>query len=237
MKNKAITQAILDAGVTHVDNPSGPRIDKVRKIFSNMKQGSIVLDIGCSNGTILEPCAGRHMIFGVDICPDLASAARKRGIQAQQHDFESGPLPFRSGSFDAVFFGEAIEHQLDTDYILSEINRVLKPGGELVMTFPNIRTLLGLAMMAFLDLPPMYAARYRSPHFRDFTLTTVEMALKNHGFEIFQSLGSSFFVPKIGECLPWIASFFPSWSHTVIVMADKIADSIYKPKETIGAIY
>jgi SAM-dependent methyltransferase len=145
-------------------------------------------------------------------------------------------LPYPEKTFDAIFCGETIEHLVDTDWLMSELNRVLKIGGQLVLTFPNIRTALGIAMMLFFDLPPMYAARYRAPHFRDFTLRTIKIVLRTHGFVVDRSLGSSFYLPGIGEFASWLATFFPSWSSTAIVVANKRKDSAYVPEETIGAL-
>jgi hypothetical protein len=88
--------------------------------------------------------------------------------------------------------------------------------------------------MLFFDLPPMYAARYRSVHYRDFTLRTVKMVLKNHHFRYDRAIGSSFYLPKIDEFGSGIATFFPSWTSTSIVLATKLADSKYSPDDAIA---
>ena len=144
-----------------------------------------------------------------------------------------GPLPYADGTFNIIFSGETIEHQLDTDWLLLEFNRVLKPGGQLVLTFPNIRTPLGIAMLLFLDMPPMYAARYRAGHFRDFTLRIIKLALVKHGFRHEKSYGTAFYLPKIGECWAGLASILPSWSHQVVTVSTKIENSRYTPKDLI----
>ncbi|HEY2329012.1 MAG TPA: methyltransferase domain-containing protein, partial [Verrucomicrobiae bacterium] len=142
--------------------------------------------------------------------------------------------PYPSAKFDAVLCGETIEHLVDTDWLIFEINRVLKPGGKLVLTFPNIRTLLGIGMMMLFDLPPMYAARYRSVHFRDFTLRTIRMVLAAHGFKIEKAIGSAFFLPRIGEFWSPLATVMPSWAHTVVVVATKESESSYTPESVMA---
>jgi 2-polyprenyl-3-methyl-5-hydroxy-6-metoxy-1,4-benzoquinol methylase len=214
----------------------GPRIAKVRKVFSAIEGRIKVLDVGCADGSILAPFAQRHDLHGVDISEALVSKASRAGLRALVHDLETKALPYPDQSFDAVFNGENIEHCVNTDWMLSEINRVLKPGGTLVLTFPNIRTALSLMMM-LLDLPPMYAARYRSPHYRDFTLRTMKIALRNNGFSIQRCLGSSFFLPKIGEFGSFLATYFPSWSNTAIVVGTKVQDAAYDPKQAMSEIY
>jgi len=215
---------------------SGPRIEKVRRVFAGFKDKKKVLDVGCADGSILAPFAQIHELHGVDISEGLVTKACAVGIQAVAHDVETKPLPYPDGTFDVVFSGETIEHQVDTDWMLSELNRVLKSGGILVLTFPNIRTVLSIGMM-LLDMPPMYAARYRAPHYRDFTLRTIKIALCNHGFDLQKSIGSSFFLPKIGEYGSWLATIFPSWSNTVIVVAAKTRDSAYSAAESMGELY
>jgi 2-polyprenyl-3-methyl-5-hydroxy-6-metoxy-1,4-benzoquinol methylase len=209
-----------------------PRIVKARQIFSRMNPGQVILDVGCADGGILKPLVGPHEIHGVEITPWLVELALKNGVKAVRHNIEAEPLPYANARFDAVFCGETIEHQVDTDWLMFEINRVLKPGGKLVLTFPNIRTLLGLAMMLFFDLPPMYAARYRSAHFRDFTLRLIKVVLAAHGFRVERTQGSAFYLPKLNEFWSPVATYFPSWSHTVIVEAVKESESVYS-KESV----
>ena len=54
----------------------------------------------------------------------------------------------------------------------------------------------------------MYAARYRSAHFRDFTLRTIKIVLKAHGFRLEQAVGSAFYLPKIEEFWSPLATCF-----------------------------
>ena len=227
-----------DGGATP-DEVSGPRIEKVRKYFAGLKEKKRILDIGCANGAILKPLQNQHELHGVDISEILVESACRNGFNAKVHDMMQGPLPYADGTFDAVFSGETIEHQLDTDWLMLQINRVLKVGGQVVLTFPNIRTPLGIAMLLFFDLPPMYAARYRASHFRDFTLRTIKIVLEKHGFRYDKSFGSAFYLPKIGEFCSGLATILPSWAHTVVTVATKVENSKYTPRDikTHGLLY
>ena len=49
----------------------------------------------------------------------------------------SNGLPWQNEYFDAIFAGEIIEHIIDTDFFLDEINRVLNDKGQVVLTTPN----------------------------------------------------------------------------------------------------
>lgn len=221
-----------DTVLSGPDN-NGPRVQKVRDIFSRMKAGQVVLDVGCADGGILKQFVGTHEIHGVEITPCFVERAIENGVKAVCHNIEAAPLPYPSGKFDAIFCGETIEHQVDTDWLMFEINRVLKPGGKLVLTFPNIRTLLGIGMLLFFDLPPMYAARYRSAHFRDFTLRTIKLVLAAHGFRLERAQGGSFYFPKLEEFWSPLATHFPSWSNTVVIEAVKDSESVYSRESVV----
>ena len=92
-------------------------------------------------------------------------------------------------------------------------------------------------MLACFNIPPMYAARYRASHVRDFTLKTVRMALEKNGFAFERAVGTAFYFPKIGEFGKGFAEWFPGWSHTTIVVAAKKTDAIYPPPDLTDLIY
>ncbi len=215
---------------------SGPRENKVRKIIGDFPPGQKILDVGCANGAMLAPFVKQHELHGVDISAPMLSSAARAGFKTVLVDLEVNPLPYPDKTFDVLFCGENIEHYVNTDWVLSELNRVLKPGGRLVFTFPNIRTPVGVAMLIFADLPPMFAARYRASHFRDFTVRLAKWALTNHSFSVDRCIRSSFFIPKLGDCGAWLAEWIPSWSSTVIVLGTKLKDSAYDPKTVLGEL-
>ena len=119
---------------------------------------------------------------------------------------------------------------MDTDWLLCEINRVLKPDAHFILTFPNIRTPVSMLMM-LLNLPPMFSARYRSAHVRDFTTGMIRLALQNCGFREDIMWGIDFYFPKIGHCLSSLARPLPSWAAQGIVRAVKEKDVPYSAEE------
>ena len=236
MKASALQKQVYESHTHSVGFLREPlRVGKVREWFSRFPPGR-VLDVGCGDGSVMKPLIERHEIHGVDISSGAVAKANAAGIKAKLHDLEE-PLPFADGFFDAVFCGETIEHQVDTDWLLSEINRVLKVEGQLVLTYPNIRTPVGIFMLVFLDMPPMYSARYRAPHYRDFTFRTIKIALRNNGFEVVKAAGGAFHVPGIGECCETLASLLPRFASTVILLAKKITNSSYQPENAVREIY
>lgn len=99
-----------------------------------------VLDIACGDGAVGGYLINRYQaeVFGVDISRKAVAEARKRGIKAKVHNIEEQKLPFPSSSFDVVFWGDNIEHLFNPQKVLGEIRRILRSGGRLVISCPNM---------------------------------------------------------------------------------------------------
>ena len=96
------------------------------------------------NTRILRWAAGRGAhAFGVDISGAIVADARAgftaAGLALGGVRGDVRTLPFRSGSFDAIYSMGTVEHFDDTDGALREIFRVLRPGGRAVIGVPNRR--------------------------------------------------------------------------------------------------
>lgn len=93
--------------------------------------GERVLDLGCGDGQLTGRIAATGAIVsGLDSSAQMAAAARARGLDVSESSAES--MPFSSGSFDAVFSNAALHWIRDQHAMLSEVYRVLKPGGRFV---------------------------------------------------------------------------------------------------------
>lgn len=103
-----------------------------------MRQNEKILDLASGNSIVGEYWqkyfGGR--VTAYDISPAAIRDAEKRGVRGRVGSIE-GKLPFKSGSFDTVFWGDNIEHVLSIASIMVEISRVLKPGGRLILSTPN----------------------------------------------------------------------------------------------------
>lgn len=100
-----------------------------------------VLDCGCGSGTFLTRIADRASErWGVDLDEDALAEASHSGANVRA--IRPGkPLPFCDGQFDTVIIMEVIEHVADERAVLSELSRVLAPGGLLLLTTPHKGTL------------------------------------------------------------------------------------------------
>jgi glycosyltransferase involved in cell wall biosynthesis/SAM-dependent methyltransferase len=108
-------------------------------------------------------------------------------------DAEKDPFPYPDGHFSTVVCGELIEHLFeDPMHLMSEVNRILKPGGHLVLTTPNIAALRGISAI-LLGYHPGFFHAYIKPsesgevdarHNREYTAGEIHRLLETSGFEV-----------------------------------------------------
>ncbi|MFJ8074136.1 class I SAM-dependent methyltransferase [Streptomyces sp. NPDC096176] len=102
--------------------------------------GQLIVDVGCGDGTAARaaaPVLAGHDLVGVDWSQDALRRARPRMGHVVRGELDCG-LPLADGCADAVLFSEVIEHLVDPDHALDELRRVLRPGGHLMLSTPNL---------------------------------------------------------------------------------------------------
>lgn len=105
--------------------------------------GKEVLDYGCGTGYGSNMIAENgDSVVGIDIDSEVIGYAKSKFPRPNLNfetvePAESGRLPYQDGSFDTVVSFQVIEHVENVDRYLSEINRVLRPGGEFILATPD----------------------------------------------------------------------------------------------------
>ena len=105
--------------------------------------GSSVLEVGCGTGLILERLSRvASRAVGVDLSPGMLEHARARGLEV--HEASATALPFEDATFDVVCSFKVLAHVEAIEAALSEMARVVKPGGRVVVEFYNAHSLRAL---------------------------------------------------------------------------------------------
>lgn len=167
-------------------------LDRVRRLASSGHAAPPrVLDLGCGEGHF----AGLLAEAGASVvAADVAVEPLRRAREAHR-DIElclltpDTPLPFEDCSFDAIWAGEVIEHVADTQGWLSEVRRVLRSGGTLLLSTPDHGLLSRIAMALSRE---RFERRFdpRSDHLRFYTRQTLSALLCDFGFEQIEVIGA-----------------------------------------------
>jgi 2-polyprenyl-3-methyl-5-hydroxy-6-metoxy-1,4-benzoquinol methylase len=148
--------------------------------------------MGCGDGGFsAQFVKAEWQVWGVDLSESQVSKARAEGIKAEQQDLTSG-LNFPDKFFSLVFAGEVIEHLVDTDALIEEAWRLLKPGGIFILTTANLASLNNRVRLLIGWYPTFmdYSAREGVGHVRYYTLDPLRRQLSQHGFLVQAVSGS-----------------------------------------------
>ncbi|MFE1173626.1 methyltransferase domain-containing protein [Streptomyces sp. NPDC058773] len=191
-----------------------------------------ILDIGCGDGsaaaTAAELLAG-HRLIGVDWSQDALRRARTH-LPCVRGELTDGGLPFAAGSADAVLFSEVIEHLVDPDAALDELRRVLRPGGHLLLSTPNLaawynRGLLLAGVQPVFSEVSMRRVHGRPGsqvvgHLRLYTARALRGFLAASGFEAVRIAGAPYHdVPRTLRPLDRAACHVPSLASILLAHA------------------
>ncbi len=160
----------------------------VSQFIQSLPRAAKVLDVGCGEGVLVEEFRQKGWdIEGLDL--NYESESVRRGDVRE--------IPYPDASFDTVLFLDTLEHLAfeDQPKALSEINRVLKPSGYLVLSVPNLAHLN--SRIRFLLKGRLDRTDVETNHIGERPLWEYEQLLKQRGYSVLQRVGTSFTLPLI----------------------------------------
>ncbi|MGH9599548.1 MAG: class I SAM-dependent methyltransferase [Terracidiphilus sp.] len=145
--------------------------------------GERILDLGCGDGQLtVRLAAAGASVRGFDRSPQMAAAARARGVEVDEGSADS--LPYPGAAFDAVFSNAVLHWVLDQDAMLAEVHRVLKPAGRFVAEMGALGNIAAIRV-ALMAVASRYGFDGREDNVNYYpTPDEYTRRLEQHGFQV-----------------------------------------------------
>jgi 2-polyprenyl-3-methyl-5-hydroxy-6-metoxy-1,4-benzoquinol methylase len=230
--------------------PLQPREDRAIELIRGLvaRPDGRFLDVGCGSGLFVDGLnratgmADRGWaLVGVDVSEHAIEIAQRLPYDFRRVNLEEG-IPLEDGSVDIVYAGEVIEHVYNPDALLEECRRVLRPGGHVVLTTPNLQAWYNRALFALGIQPLFYETSTKSTgigagplarlkradhpvgHLRLFNRRALLDLLESEGFLPVAMEGAIFpALPGPVQVIDRLFNARPSLSSILIVVATKQA--------------
>jgi len=109
------------------------------RLLELVGQAGRVLDVGCSSGYLAARLVRQgNTVVGLELDPAAAAEAAAVCEDVLVGDIETMDLPFPDQSFDAILCGDVVEHLRDPERFLVRVRPLLRRGGLVVLTTPNV---------------------------------------------------------------------------------------------------
>jgi SAM-dependent methyltransferase len=219
---------------------SGP--DRARRqagmlagILRGLTGRAVIIDVGCGDGSALAVAAGEnpaHRFAGIDWSGDALRRAHALGLTVVRAAVTAPGLPVADGAADVVIMSELIEHLVDPDQAVAEVRRVLRPGGSLLLSTPNLAAWYNRGLLAAGIQPVFSEVSLRgvfgrpgsvvAGHLRLFTRRALTEFLTASGFRCVTVTGARYHdVPRPLGLLDRAFCRWPSAASILLVHARK----------------
>ena len=215
------------------------RVELLRAALGRSARPPGLLDLGCGSGENTVGVAqglGASRVVGLDWSAGALARARAAGLPVVQAAVDGAELPFPPGTFDVVVLSEVIEHLVDTDHAVEEAWRVLRAGGVLLVTTPNLASWFNRILLAVGYQPAFSEVSARKVfgrpgtdvvgHLRLFTRRALVAFLQDFGFVDLRVAGHPFHgMPGPLRPLDRLLARWPDVAAALLVAARKPAAS------------
>lgn len=124
----------------------------VLKKIIPVRSGQNILDFGCGTGKIMQKMremSPKNKFIGIDVSETAIEIAKEKHPWAKFYPVQDGErFPFKNNHFNLILAADVIEHVYNTKHTLSELHRVLKKDGKILITTPYHGFLKNLIIIA-----------------------------------------------------------------------------------------
>lgn len=200
----------------------GETIERLLGGIAGEHREPTLLDVGCWDGELSRRCGGAlgaKRMLGVEVYEGPAAEAEANGLEVARVDLETGRLPWEDGSVDVVVCNQVLEHLKNIWLPMTEMHRVLRPGGHAVLSVPNLASLHNRVMLALGRQPT--SIRVLGPHVRGYAFREFrDLVALGGAYEVQRALTAGFYPLPARFSRPF-SSLWTGAGHTTIVLARK----------------
>ena len=128
-------------------------------MLRGLDRPAVIVDLGCGDGSALAVAARHnpgHRFAGIDWSGDALRRAHALDLTVLRAAVTAPGLPVADGAADVVIMSELIEHLVDPDGAIAEVRRVLRPGGSLLLSTPNLAAWYNRGLLA-VGIQPVFS--------------------------------------------------------------------------------
>lgn len=233
----------------YFDNNYDRYVTTLSELDLNVSPAKSVLDVGILPGH-MAMCMNKlgFRVSGISfgrrveaICSQALNNLKGMGIEIAHLNIESSPLPFPDDKYDYIMFTDVIEHlSSNLMEVMAELGRVLKPGGKLIVSTPNVANIgnrieISKGRNIYWQMYQFYERDSDDRHNREFTLGEVKDLLGKTGFRVVRTrylmhMPEAALLRDYRSSLPklvkarivyLLAKFYPPFRSLFLVVAEK----------------
>jgi len=156
-------------------------------IYSSVREGSVVLDIGCSTGNMADKLTKEKgcMVDGIEPDADDARVARKRCRIVLEKDVNHYNFSdLTNGSYDYIILCNVLEHLTNPENTLKNCKKLLKKDGKILFSVPNISNITTRMDLLFGSFDYEDEGILDRTHYKYFTKKTLFNLFAESGYKI-----------------------------------------------------
>lgn len=185
-----------------------------------------VLDVGCGLGGDLINIKNKSKknlnLFGIEVYSEYTKTSREKGINVEMINIEKDKFPFEDSYFDLIIINQVLEHTKEIFFIISELNRVLKKDGHLIVGVPNLAAFHNRILLSIGKQPA--CIKTESAHVRGYTKKALINFVEKRGFKLSHFSGSNFY-PFPRKIAMTLAKIFPTMAVCIFFDFKKIKEN------------